>query len=83
MVLLKMLKRAGGNPDITSALGLTPLSYCCTFKLSVDPKGGGPLENMQVFRPHSRDAIVRGSIHSCMLQACYGDRCSRHTYFKV
>ncbi|CAN0033829.1 unnamed protein product [Pylaiella littoralis] len=33
--LLKMLKRAGGDPNITSALGLTPLSYSCAFKLSL------------------------------------------------
>lgn len=30
-----MLKRAGGDPNITSALGLTPLSYSCAFKLSL------------------------------------------------
>lgn len=46
--LLKMLRKAGGDPNITSALGLTPLSYACALKLSVIPKGGDKLERMQV-----------------------------------
>lgn len=43
-----MLRRAGGDPNITSVLGLTPLSYACALKLSVIPKGGDKLERMQV-----------------------------------
>ena len=48
MKLLEMLERAGGNPNNVNALGLTPLSYACAFKLSVNPEGGDALEQKQV-----------------------------------
>ncbi|CBN74412.1 similar to ankyrin 2,3/unc44 [Ectocarpus siliculosus] len=46
--LLKMLKRAGGDPGITNALGLTPLSYTCAFKLSLSKNGDDSWERQQV-----------------------------------
>ena len=46
--LLKMLKRAGGDPNITNALGLTPLSYSCAFKLSLSTKSEDSWERQQV-----------------------------------
>ncbi|CAM9612425.1 unnamed protein product [Ectocarpus sp. 4 AP-2014] len=46
--LLKMLKRAGGDPGITNALGLTPLSYTCAFKLSLGKNGDDSWERQQV-----------------------------------
>ncbi|CAM9231246.1 unnamed protein product [Ectocarpus fasciculatus] len=46
--LLKMLKRAGGDPGITNALGLTPLSYSCAFKLSLSKNGDDSWERQQV-----------------------------------
>lgn len=47
-----MLRRAGGNPAITNHLGLTPLSYACVFKLSMELEGGGDWEDRQVTLVH-------------------------------
>lgn len=46
--LLKMLKRAGGDPNITNALGLTPLSYSCAFKLSLSTRSEDSWGRQQV-----------------------------------
>eukprot|EP00903_Cladosiphon_okamuranus_P010267 g9721.t1 len=46
--LLKMLKRAGGDPNITNVLGLTPLSYSCAFKLSLSSKSEDSWERQQI-----------------------------------
>lgn len=46
--LLKMLKRAGGDPNITNSLGLTPLSYSCAFKLSLSSQTEDSWERQQV-----------------------------------
>lgn len=52
--LLKMLHRAGGDPATTNVLGLTPLSYACVFRLSMEPSGGSPWEAKQVHRDEAR-----------------------------
>ena len=68
--LLKILKRAGGNPDITSALGLTPLSYACAFKLSIGKSGGGALEDKQV-RPVSGVSVSTRVYLGLGVRACH------------
>lgn len=43
-----MLRRAGGDPGVATPLGLTPLSYACAFRLSIDKRGGDAWEARQV-----------------------------------
>lgn len=43
-----MLRQAGGDPNVLSPLGISPLSYACAFRLSVDLEGGDFREKQQV-----------------------------------